>query len=241
MIVGTATLPSGSGVLGGDDSAYTGWFRGWSRQPDGSLDYQTCGGAAYLPKLDLTHRPAHDHVLRAAAYWIEQAGIDGWRLDVPFKVGHDFWEEFRATVRAVAPGTAYLLGEVCADAAPWLDVFDGVTNYRQRSNILGFCLEDSLDGEDFAQEAVELARAHDGAANWMINLVGSHDTARVLTMAGGDVERVLCAMAAMFTSPAYRSSTTATRSASTAVTTRDVAPRCPGIRRAEHRDPRRGP
>ena len=85
--------------------------------------------------------------------------------------------------------------------SPWLDVFDGVTNYRQRSNILGFCLEDSLDGEDFAQEAVELAVAHDGATNWMINLVGSHDTARVLTLADGDVDRVLCAMAAMFTLP----------------------------------------
>lgn len=184
----------------GADSPYAGWFTGWDPQPDGGPDYQTCGGAAYLPKLNLNDVGARDHVLRVATYWIEQVGIDGWRLDVPFKVAHEFWEHFRDTVRAV-DSNAYLLGELWRDAVPWLDVFDGTTNYRQRANILGYCLDDSLDAEDFGQETAELAAVHGDATNWMVNLVGSHDTARVLTLARGDRDRALCAIAAMFTLP----------------------------------------
>lgn len=184
----------------GAASVYAGWFIGFPPQHDGVPDYQTCGGAAYLPKLDLTNASAREHVLRVATYWIEAAGIDGWRLDVPFKVAHEFWEAFRETVRSVAPD-AYLLGEVWRDAKPWLDVFDGVTNYRQRDNILGYCIHDALDGEDFAQETAELAAHHGDATPWMVNLVGSHDTPRLRTLAGGNADRTACAMAAMFTLP----------------------------------------
>ena len=184
----------------GRRSPYARWFTTWSPQPGSGLDYQTCGGADYLPKLNVGNHEVRDHILRAATYWIEEAGIDGWRLDVPYKVPHDFWETFRATVKSVHPD-AYLLGEVWRDASLWLDVFDGVTNYRQRSNILDFCLHDAFDGEDFAQETNELLETHGSASAWMLNLVGSHDTARVLTLAGGSVDRVRCAFAAMFTLP----------------------------------------
>ena len=66
-----------------------------------------------------------------ARYWIEEADIDGWRLDVPFKISLDFWREFRAVVKAAKPD-AYLVGEVWREAEQWVrgDVFDGVTNYR---------------------------------------------------------------------------------------------------------------
>lgn len=184
----------------GAASPYSGWFTGWPAQPSGALDYQTCGGADYLPKLDLTDPGARAHVLETATFWIEQAHVDGWRLDVPYKVAHEFWAEFRCVVRSVAPD-AFLLGEVWRDAVPWLDVFDGVTHYRQRANILDYWMHDALDGEDFGQEAGELAAAHGAAADWMMNLVGSHDTARVLTVAGGDRARTRGALAAMFTLP----------------------------------------
>jgi len=183
-----------------DRSAHAGWFTGWAAQPDGGLDYQTCGGADYLPKLNLADPGVRDHVLRVATHWIAEAGIDGWRLDVPYKAPHEFWGEFRSAVRSVAPD-AYLLGEVWRDAVPWLDVFDGVTHYRQRANVLDYCLRDALDGEDFGQEATELFVAHGDAAPFMVNLVGSHDTARVATLAGGDAGRIACAVAATFTLP----------------------------------------
>ena len=169
-------------------------------QPASRTRLPTCVGLHYLPKLNLTTRRCATIHCEVATALDRASGIDGWRLDVPFKVTHEFWEQFRDTVHGVDPN-AYLLGEVWRDAVPWLDVFDGTTNYRQRANILGYCLDDSLDAEDFGQETAELAASHGGATNWMVNLVGSHDTARVLTLAGGDRDRTLCAIAAMFTLP----------------------------------------
>ncbi len=46
-----------------------------------------------------------------ARYWVE-AGIDGWRLDVPFEIDDDeFWEEFRDVVKTANP-EAYIVGEI---------------------------------------------------------------------------------------------------------------------------------
>ena len=65
--------------------------------------------------------------------------MDGWRLDVPFKISLDFWEEFRKVVKTVNP-QAYLVGEVWREAGPWIkgDTFDGVTNYRLRDIIFDY-------------------------------------------------------------------------------------------------------
>ncbi|MGD2052155.1 MAG: alpha-amylase family glycosyl hydrolase [Acidimicrobiia bacterium] len=185
----------------GDKGTHAGWFFGWGGpQPAGEPDYQTCGGAAYLPKLNLDNPEVRDHVLRAATYWIDEAHIDGWRLDVPWKVPLDFWEQFGQTVRSVAPD-AYLVGEIWRDAALWLDVFDGTMNYQQRAAIIDYTITDAMDGEDFHLEIAELLRRHGEAAPWMLNLVGCHDTSRILTVAGSDVERVKVALTAMFTLP----------------------------------------
>jgi cyclomaltodextrinase / maltogenic alpha-amylase / neopullulanase len=48
--------------------------------------------------------------LTVATEWIDRADIDGWRLDVPWKVPLDFWSTFRARVKATKPD-AYVLGE----------------------------------------------------------------------------------------------------------------------------------
>ncbi len=163
-------------------------------------NYRTCGGTSYLPKLNTSSPMAREHLLRVAAHWIEVADIDGWRLDVPWKVPMDFWEEFRRVVKDVKPD-AYLVGEIWRDATPWLEVFDGVMNYRLRDAILDFSVRDHMDAEDFAYETKSLLGRHGEASPWMLNLVGSHDTARLLTLAGGDGRRVQVALAALFTLP----------------------------------------
>jgi glycosidase len=187
----------------GQSSPYRNWFqvRSFPLTTD-PLSYMTCGGSTYLPKLNQAHRPVQEFILKVARFWIEEYGIDGWRLDVPFKIPLEFWREFRQTVRQANP-QAYLLGEVWREADAWIqgDIFDGVTNYRLRDLLLDYCLTYVLDAEDFAFETGMLARAHGPAAVGMANLLDSHDTTRILTSFKGDVDRLAIALTYLMTTP----------------------------------------
>src|SRR5690606_23147629 len=104
----------------GAASPYRDWFVATSYPLRTSpLNYLTCGGCEYLPKLNLAHRPVQEFVLDVARYWLTETGMDGWRLDVPFKIPMEFWREFRSVVKAANPH-AYLVGEVWRDAGPWV-------------------------------------------------------------------------------------------------------------------------
>ena len=96
----------------GASSVYADWFLARSyplgKEP---LNYLTCGGCTYLPKLNHANRKVQEFIFKVARYWLEETGMDGWRLDVPFKIPYDFWQEFRGVVKSVNP-EAYLVGEV---------------------------------------------------------------------------------------------------------------------------------
>lgn len=176
-------------------SPYTDWFLidSWPvlKEPP---NYQTCGGAAFLPKLNHAHPAVRDYLLGVARYWLEQ-GADGWRLDVPWKVPLDFWRAFRQQVLAVRPD-AYLVAEVWRTATPWLggDTVHGVMNYRLRDLILDFCALDHMDAEDFDYELALLRQQHGASAPYHLTLLGSHDTPRILTVCEGDPLRVRLAV-----------------------------------------------
>ena len=70
----------------GASSPYTNWFftNSFPIQP-APPNYQTCGGAGFLPKLNINNPQVREHLLRVATYWLEEVGMDGWRLDVPWK------------------------------------------------------------------------------------------------------------------------------------------------------------
>ncbi len=47
-----------------------------------------------MPKLNTEHPEVKKYLLDVAKHWIEEIGIDGWRLDVADEVDHAFWREF---------------------------------------------------------------------------------------------------------------------------------------------------
>ena len=188
-------------VAKGEKSKYKDWYfvRSFpiTKSP---LSYYTCGGADYLPKLNVYHPEVKEYIFSVATHWLRGAGIDGWRLDTPCKIPFEFWREFRKEVKAINPD-AYLVGEIWRDAGPWIkgDVFDGITNYRLRDLIIGFCSTGILDAEDFAYEVEHLHSTLGEAGFSMLNLLGCHDTPRVLTLFNGEVDRLLIAMVFMMT------------------------------------------
>jgi len=187
----------------GPGSTYNDWFfhSGEPVQKD-PANYQTCGGAAFLPKLNTDNPEVREYLLQVARYWIQECGMDGWRLDVPWKVPMDFWRSFRKTVKQTQPD-AYIVAEVWRDALPWLhgDTVDGIMNYPLRNFILDFCVFDTMDAEDFHHYTSRLWDEYGSTAHVHLNLLGSHDTPRLLTLCKNDVDRLKLAITAQFTLP----------------------------------------
>lgn len=185
----------------GAESAYATWFhiRGFPLQTESGLNYETfSSGVASMPKLRTENPQVRSYFLDVGRYWIEKCNIDGWRIDVANEVDHTFWREFRAAIKAIKPD-AYLVGELWHEGLPWLlgDQFDGITNYPLREACLEFFARGSCDAERFAeaiQRNLYIYAEPMLRASW--NLLGSHDTERIMTACAGNIERA--ALAAIF-------------------------------------------
>jgi cyclomaltodextrinase len=185
----------------GEKSKYSQWFNIISYPiTDNPLNYYTCAGCTYLPKFNHENPDVRKYLYRVAIHWIKKGFIDGWRLDCVQKVPKSFWQDFRKKVKK-ANDQAYLIGELWYDPATWLqgDTFDGVTNYLLRELIINYFSKGVLDAEDFSYEVTSLLRRLDNSAFSMFNLLGCHDTPRIFTVFGGDINRLLMAIVFQFT------------------------------------------
>ena len=208
----------------GPRSAYLDWFHVrsfplYAYHDHGNLGYSAWWNLPALPKFNTDTRAVREFLWEVGTRWLE-FGIDGWRLDVPNEIGDDqFWREFRRRCRAVNP-ECYIVGEIWDDASPWLrgDQFDAVMNYPFTRAAFGFCaartLEhseirrcgyqhiSSLDAPAFAREVDGLLTRHRPEVTAaQLNLLGSHDTPRALTIVGGDEAAFRLALFFMFTFP----------------------------------------
>jgi cyclomaltodextrinase / maltogenic alpha-amylase / neopullulanase len=185
------------------------------------LGYRAWWGLPALPKINTDHPAAREYLLTVAEYWL-RFGIDGWRLDVPTEIDdRAFWQEFRRRCRAVNP-EAYLVGEIWDEAPEWLegDRFDALMNYPLGTAILGFVgdghldtdvirrhdsyrrMIQRLDGPAFAGRLERLMTNYDPAiVAVQLNLIGSHDAPRALTVLGGDRAALRLAMLLQATLP----------------------------------------
>lgn len=185
----------------GKKSMYYNWFfilgDKISKDP---INYQTAGGCEYLPKLNINNPETRKYIFEIISYWTKNAKIDGWRLDVPWKINFDFWKRFRKLVKKINP-EAYLVGEIWRDPEFWIngDTFDGVMNYKLRDLIIDFCIRDSLDAEDFDYELKYLSKIMGQKIHFMLNLLSSHDTPRILTLANNDICKVVLAITFLMT------------------------------------------
>jgi glycosidase len=154
-----------------------------------------------MPKLNTQNPQVREYLLKVARYWIEEADIDGWRLDVADEVDHDFWRDFRKTVKA-AKKDAYILGELWLNALPWLmgDQFDAVMNYPFTRNCLQYFIQQKISTKQLRESITKIQMDHMQQVNEvMFNLLDSHDTARFLTLAQGDKNALKLAAAFQFT------------------------------------------
>lgn len=165
--------------------------------------YDCWHGVPIMPRIELAHPDARRYMLDVAAHWLRRFAVDGWRMDVVRYVDHDFWTEFRREVKAVAPD-AYLLAEVMGDAGRWLrgDEFDGTMNYTFRDLVVAYLAAGTVDTAAFLEGLLEMTAMYSPTAGLLNhNLIGSHDTPRFLTLAGGNQRMLLMATLLQLTLP----------------------------------------
>lgn len=189
----------------GEKSEYKDWYhiRKFPLQEGDTLNYDVFSFEKHMPKLNTEHPAVKEYLLKVAAYWIEEFDIDGWRLDIANEIDHQFWREFRRTVRALKPDL-YILGEIWHDSMPWLqgDQFDAVMNYRFTSAVNDFFAKEIITADDFINEVTHVLMSYPMSVNEVaFNLLGSHDTPRILTIAGEDTAKLKLAYLFMFTFP----------------------------------------
>jgi len=173
------------------ESPYVNWYsvENFPVRPHPEPNYRTCSGCYYLPKWNAYNPEVRDHHYRVARYWIEQ-GIDGWRLDVPYFINDNFWRGFRDVVKGI-DDDLYIVAEEWRAPEQWLqgDLADGTMNYTLRDLVLGFSADRTITGQEFAEGMNVLTdRVPAGYRTGMLNLLGSHDTERLLTRHSGDVD-----------------------------------------------------
>ncbi len=142
-----------------------------------------------------------EYLLKVARYWIEEADIDGWRLDVSDEVSHDFWREFRKVVKE-AKKDAYIVGELWLDAYPWLkgDQFDAVMNYPVMRALLQYFAYGNISDSQFKELINKVRMRNTKQVNdVMLNLMESHDTSRFLTECNGDSDKLMMAVTFLLT------------------------------------------
>ena len=175
----------------GATSRYVKWFNVYNFPvgPPSKPNYECWWGYGDLPKL-MTHNPeVREYLFRATEHWMK-LGIDGWRLDVPNEISHPFWVEWRKLVKRLNP-EAYIVGEIWDDATPWLngDQFDAVMNYRFRGACLDFFINKKISPSQFSAALSTIRNDYPSEVNYALqNLLGSHDTERLLTLCKDDKE-----------------------------------------------------
>ena len=193
----------------GRRSPYWNWFfiKKWpipdrfAKHKDALEWYECWWGYHTLPKLNYTNPEVEEYFLKVAQFWLREAHTDGWRLDVPNEVIQTFWPKFRHAVKEANP-EAYIVGEIWDDATPWLvgDQFDAVMNYRFQKALLGYFAEETLDTKTLDHTLRQIMLDYpEQATAVMLNLLGSHDTARPMTVAKGDVTGLKLMAAMQFT------------------------------------------
>ena len=178
-----------------EKSKYADWFHvnSWPATYTPTDDFENAENATYdtfaftphMPKLNTANPEVEAYLLEIADYWIREFDIDAWRLDVADEVDHTFWKKFRATCDA-AKKDFYILGEVWHSAQPWLvgDEFTAVMNYAYTDAIKDGLITKKISLPQMVSNInTQLTLYRKQVNQVMFNVLDSHDTPRILTVA----------------------------------------------------------
>ncbi len=192
-------------VENGRKSSYWDWFTiaGDRVVQSPEPNYACWAGVTVMPEWNHKNPQVVDYLLSVVRHWIREYQIDGWRLDTVEYLPPDFVREIRQAAKEENPD-AYVLGEVMGIATSWFKhgAVDGVMHYKLWEALVRFIAEGKGTAREFAAFVRSLWRSYPEESNYACyTLLGSHDKPRFLTLAGGDVRKLVLAAAFLFSFP----------------------------------------
>lgn len=191
----------------GRESKYFDWFM-VNKFPMSKIGGKAHRGEYYsfafvdsMPKLNTNNRDVQDYFISVVKNWVGKYDIDALRLDVADELSHDFNKRLRREIFAIKPDF-YICGEVWHNSMAWLrgDEFDSVMNYSLQENIESFWRNPNFIAKDFEYGISDcFDRYTRQTCSVMFDLLDSHDTARLITRCGGDVNAFYQELCALFT------------------------------------------
>ncbi len=182
----------GLGAYQSKDSPYYSWYN-FGNFPD---EYACWWGVKILPEVNSSVPDYIDFIAGqgGVADTYMRAGISGFRLDVADELHPSLLNALRERVRTVNPD-ATLIGEVWEDASnkiaydrrcPYFrgGQLDSVMNYPLKNAILHYLLYGNST-EFFDTTTVLYAHYPRMVSEALMNIIGTHDTERILTVLGG--------------------------------------------------------
>lgn len=185
----------GHGAASDPNSPYRDWYR-FRHWPD---DYEAWWNMPTLPNVEELSESYVNFIIddedSVIAHWLD-AGVDGFRLDVIDELPDAFVLRLKKRLRQLKPD-ALLIGEVWEDASNkraygcsrryFVDgELDSVMNYPWRAAILNY-VKGLDDGSALGETILQLSENYPPQVlQCVMNCMGTHDTARLLTVLGDD-------------------------------------------------------
>ena len=180
----------GNGAYSGPSSPYFSWYT-FRQFPN---NYTSWWGFDTLPTVNKMDPKFLEYVITGedsvVAHWL-RLGADGFRLDVADELPSQFLAMLKKRIREIKPD-ALLIGEVWEDASNKIaydvrrryfvdGVLDSVMNYPFRTAILNY-LKGWDDGRGVKETVMTIAENYPPQVlSCNMNLLGTHDTPRILT------------------------------------------------------------
>lgn len=174
--------------VNGRNSRYWNWFTiyQWPSTPGNGKHYRCWWGFGSLPQLNTTVPEVKQYLVDAVLYWLD-FGFDGVRIDTPLDLlnPREFFRELREAVKSRHPD-AYIVGEIWEIRPEWVNngPFDSLMNYALGNILLAYS-KGEIQDKISKVLSYYYSRYSVTAVGMGFNIIGSHDTDRVLTMVGG--------------------------------------------------------
>lgn len=164
--------------------------------------YECVGDYKFMPKLKTSNPQVRDYIIKVMQYWIDYAGIDGWRFDVADEVDIKVWQFARTIIKDKNPDIL-LLGETWGDGSKLIsgDQLDSCMNYIFTDAMIDFFATRTITSSQFDSRLQNMLSKYPRKMNNLLyNLLDSHDTERFLTLCNGNIEvyKLAVAMQMMF-------------------------------------------